>query len=152
MLKYLRQFGIFFCSAVLIFLYPLTAPAGTAVSAPEQGRQTLRVGYINYDGFIVQENGGYIDGYGVAFLDKISEYTGWRYEFYYNTWEECLNELERGTIDLVCCAQSRPDRRARFAYTELQSGVKVPLSIRIREAMTYIIRIMRRWTVRRLPC
>ena len=98
MLKYLRQFGIFFCSAVLIFLYPLTAPAGTAVSAPEQGRQTLRVGYINYDGFIVQENGGYIDGYGVAFLDKISEYTGWRYEFYYNTWEECLNELERGTI------------------------------------------------------
>ena len=118
MLKYLRQFGIFFCSAVLIFLYPLTAPAGTAVSAPEQGRQTLRVGYINYDGFIVQENGGYIDGYGVAFLDKISEYTGWRYEFYYNTWEECLNELERGTIDLVCCAQSRPDRRARFAYTE----------------------------------
>ena len=106
MLKYLRQFGIFFCSAVLIFLYPLTAPAGTAVSAPEQGRQTLRVGYINYDGFIVQENGGYIDGYGVAFLDKISEYTGWRYEFYYNTWEECLNELERGTIDLVCCAQS----------------------------------------------
>ena len=78
MLKYLRQFGIFFCSAVLIFLYPLTAPAGTAVSAPEQGRQPLRVGYINYDGFIVQENGGYIDGYGVAFLDKISEYTGWR--------------------------------------------------------------------------
>ena len=122
MLKYLRQFGIFFCSAVLIFLYPLTAPAGTAVSAPEQGRQTLRVGYINYDGFIVQENGGYIDGYGVAFLDKISEYTGWRYEFYYNTWEECLNELERGTIDLVCCAQSRPDRRARFAYTEFPIG------------------------------
>ena len=98
MLKYLRQFGIFFCSAVLIFLYPLTAPAGTAVSAPEQGRQTLRVGYINYDGFIVQENGGYIDGYGVAFLDKISEYTGWRYEFYYNTWEECLNELERRCV------------------------------------------------------
>ena len=122
MLKYLRQFGIFFCSAVLIFLYPLTAPAGTAVSAPEQGRQPLRVGYINYDGFIVQENGGYIDGYGVAFLDKISEYTGWRYEFYYNTWEECLNELERGTIDLVCCAQSRPDRRARFAYTEFPIG------------------------------
>ena len=84
-----------------------TDGAGRNCCISPGARQTdIEVGYINYDGFIVQENGGYIDGYGVAFLDKISEYTGWRYEFYYNTWEECLNELERGTIDLV----SRPEQ------------------------------------------
>ena len=120
--KYLKQFRIFIWTVILFLAYTMTAAAGTYASAPEHGRQTIRVGYIDYDGFIVPEYGGYFNGYGVAILNKISQYTGWRYEYYYYTWEECLDELERGTIDLVCCAQSNPDREARFAYTDYPIG------------------------------
>ncbi|MDD3193883.1 MAG: hypothetical protein PHE47_08600 [Oscillospiraceae bacterium] len=46
----------------------------------EEGGITLRVGYIDYQGFIGQAEDGSYTGYAVEYLDKISEYTGFRYE------------------------------------------------------------------------
>ncbi len=33
---------------------------------------------------------GSIQGYGVELLDKIAEYTGWKYEYVYDTWDNVL--------------------------------------------------------------
>ena len=38
--------------------------------------ETIRIGYIDYGGFIDQDEKGEYTGYGVELLDKIAEYTG----------------------------------------------------------------------------
>ena len=43
--------------------------------------ETIRIGYIDYGGFIDLDENGEYTGYGVELLDKIAEYTGWKYEY-----------------------------------------------------------------------
>ena len=83
--------------------------------------EKIRVGYIDYGGFIENINGNYI-GYGVEYLEKIAEYTGYQYEYVYDTWENCLKRLEQGDIDLVCTAQYTKERAERFSYSQMPLG------------------------------
>ena len=39
-------------------------------------KETIRIGYIDYGGFIDLDENGEYTGYGVELLDKIAEYTG----------------------------------------------------------------------------
>ena len=56
----------------------------TAAVADQEKRHVIKVGYIDYDGFITEEKDGTYTGYGVEYLRKIAEYTGWEYEFEYD--------------------------------------------------------------------
>ena len=49
----------------------------TAAVADQEKRHVIKVGYIDYDGFITEEKDGTYTGYGVEYLRKIAEYTGW---------------------------------------------------------------------------
>lgn len=120
MINYIKRFRLFILSLVLVLAFPLAAPAGSDAYGEEQ--QTMKVGYINYEGFIQSEGDGYFNGYGVAFLSKISQYTGWDYEYKYYTWEDCLDALEKGEIDLVCCAQKNPQRAKKFDFAGYPIG------------------------------
>lgn len=120
MINYIKRFRLFILSLVLVLAFPLAAPAGSDAYGEEQ--QTMKVGYINYEGFIQSEGDGYFNGYGVAFLSKISQYTGWDYEYKYYTWEDCLDALEKGEIDLVCCAQKNPQRAEKFDFAGYPIG------------------------------
>lgn len=53
-------------------------------------KETIRIGYIDYGGFIDLDENGEYTGYGVELLDKIAEYTGWKYEYVYDTWDNVL--------------------------------------------------------------
>ena len=57
-------------------------------------QETIRIGYIDYGGFIDLDENGEYTGYGVELLDKIAEYTGWKYEYVYDTWDNILKKLE----------------------------------------------------------
>ena len=72
-------------------------------------QETIRIGYIDYGGFIDLDENGEYTGYGVELLDKIAEYTGWKYEYVYDTWDNILKKLESGEIDMICQAQRTPD-------------------------------------------
>ena len=61
--------------------------------------ETIRIGYIDYGGFIDLDENGEYTGYGVELLDKIAEYTGWKYEYVYDTWDNVLKKLESGEIE-----------------------------------------------------
>ena len=39
--------------------------------------------------------------YGVEYLNKISQYTGWRYEYINESWENQLADLKSGKVDLM---------------------------------------------------
>ena len=73
-------------------------------------KETIRIGYIDYGGFIDLDENGEYTGYGVELLDKIAEYTGWKYEYVYDTWDNVLKKLESGEIDMICQAQKTPER------------------------------------------
>lgn len=122
MVNYLKRFVLLILSFLLVVSSSLTMAAAPGVPVKGGEKPPLRVGYIDYDGFIGPENDGFYNGYGVAFLNKISQYTGWKYEYQYGTWEECLRDLELGKIDLVCCAQYSQERAERYDYSEYPIG------------------------------
>ena len=87
-------------------------------------KETIRIGYIDYGGFIDLDENGEYTGYGVELLDKIAEYTGWKYEYVYDTWDNVLKKLESGEIDMICQAQKTPEREERFLLSKYWAGTE----------------------------
>ena len=87
-------------------------------------QETIRIGYIDYGGFIDLDENGEYTGYGVELLDKIAEYTGWKYEYVYDTWDNILKKLESGEIDMICQAQRTPEREERFLLSKYWAGTE----------------------------
>lgn len=87
-------------------------------------QETIRIGYIDYGGFINLDENGEYTGYGVELLDKIAEYTGWKYEYVYDTWDNVLKKLESGEIDMICQAQRTPEREERFLLSKYWAGTE----------------------------
>lgn len=107
-------------SMLLVILAVLFAATG--VSADRGENKILRVGDIGYEGFIDKQADGSYEGYGVSYLNRIARYTGWKYEYVSGTWEEILDMLERGEIDLICTAQKTPERMERFDFSDVSIG------------------------------
>lgn len=87
----------------------------------DAAEDVIRVGYINQGNFIENHYETYT-GYGVEYLDIISEITGWQYEFVQDTWENCLLKVESGELDLVCMAQYSQERAEKYLYSEIPLG------------------------------
>lgn len=77
----------------------------------------MRVGYMDMDNFLTQSDTGVSYGYAAEYLNKLSEYTGWEYEYVQATWAECLTMLETGEIDLLLPAQYTKERAERFLFS-----------------------------------
>ena len=101
-----------FILVILGLNYPMKAKANENV---------VKVGYIEQGNFINDSYGTYT-GYGVEYLEHVSEITGWEYEFVKDTWENCLNNLEKGEIDLICMAQYSAERAEKFLYSDISLG------------------------------
>ena len=74
---------------------------GNTTQAMEEENKTVRVGYFPYANF---QEGGYVEhkqGAGYEYLQKISYITGWKYEYVYGSFKECLDMLADGEIDLL---------------------------------------------------
>lgn len=93
-------------------------------AADMDSNQVIRIGYIDYDGFIVEEEDGSFSGYGVEYLAAISNYTGWTYEYVYDSWENHLEALKRGEIDFLCHAQKTKEREADYIFSEYSVGAE----------------------------
>jgi len=84
-----------YCFFVLLFLIN---PFFTTTSSSD----TVKVGY--YENEVFQEGGtpGAVkNGYAYEYYRKISEYTGWKYEYVYGSYTELYNLLLEGKIDLL---------------------------------------------------
>ena len=63
---------------------------------------TVKVGY--YENEVFQEGakeGAVKTGYAYEYYLKLSEYTGWKYEYIYGSYNELYNKLLKGEIDLL---------------------------------------------------
>ena len=86
--------------------------------------QVVRVGYIDYAGFIEEDTDGSYSGYGVEYLEEIAKYTNFKYEYIYGTWSECMAMLENHEIDLLCTAKRTEEREEKFDFSRYAIGVE----------------------------
>ena len=69
---------------VMLFVLLFTLFLGVIVPVQAQsygGTKTIRVAYREDADFINKSSSGVYKGYGVEYLNKKSQYTGWRYEY-----------------------------------------------------------------------
>ena len=74
--------------AVMIFMI-----CAVNVSFVKAESKVIKVGYIDYPGFIQKMDDGSYEGYGVEYLNEIAKYNNWTYEFVENTWEQTLKDV-----------------------------------------------------------
>lgn len=110
---------------VLLLFFIAVSIAGTILPVPIQAKEageTVRIGYTDFEGFIDKNEDGTFSGYGIEYLDEISKYTGWEYEFVYDSWEKLLERLEAGEIDFLMNAQRTEEREEKFLYSRYTVG------------------------------
>ena len=116
----------------LCFSVPRLPPASVKAEAP-----LIRVGYIDYAGFIEETGTGKYTGYGVELLERISRITGWRYEYVYGDWQQILDQLNEGAIDLVMTAQYTEERSGRFLFSHQPIGEELAVVYAREDAAVY---------------
>ncbi len=115
--RLLRQ-GIAF--ACLLFMILALLPVSAAA---ETGDGAVRVGY--YENEIFQEGaaeGAVKTGYAYEYYRKLSEYTGWKYEYVYGGFGELYDMLLKGEIDLLAGLAWREERAELIGYPDAIMG------------------------------
>ena len=113
------------CAALFLILVILLSLVPGRAFAAEQ--TVIRVGYDSNSHFI-RERDGQFYGYGVEYLEKIAEYTGWEYEYVKDSsWLMSLSKLRRGEIDLICTAHHTEERAKEFLYSHMPFGYEVSI-------------------------
>ena len=102
----------FFCAICVFFFTP-----SFAVDKNFSERTVTVAYYFDTDYFNKNEKGQY-RGYDVEYLYEISKYTGWRYKFIEcGGWENALNALIAGKVDILPAVYYSPERAEKFLFT-----------------------------------
>lgn len=117
----MRKFKVLCLTLIFLLIVDIAMPI-TVFSDTQ--RKTIKVGYFDYSSFIDKDENGNFTGYGVEYLDEISKYTNWDYEYVYGTWSESLERLSKGEIDLLCTAQYTEERGNIYDYSKYSNGVE----------------------------
>ena len=87
------------------------------VTYADQKNEKVRVGY--YENEVFQEGAGEGEiksGYAYEYYRKLSEYTGWEYEYVYGDFSELYQLLLDGDIDLLAGLAKKDDRTSVIGY------------------------------------
>ena len=83
----------FFCALIIVL---------TVCNVALASEIKLRVGYVPETGFLMEDRPGHIRGYGYEYMEFLSRYGNWKFEYIPSTsWEEAGEKLQNGTIDLL---------------------------------------------------
>lgn len=107
------------CISLLLVL--CVRPTTVYADTPSESK-TVRVGYFTTRNF--QEGGEdeHKRGAGYEYLQKIASLTGWNYEYVYAPFDECLEMLENGEIDLMGDVNYTLDRSRRMRFSAYPQG------------------------------
>ena len=101
-----------------------TKSDGKTTQAMEEKNKTVRVGYFPYANFQEGSSGEHKQGAGYEYLQKISYITGWKYEYVYAPFKECLDMLEDGEIDLLGSVSYTPERAETIDFSTYAEGTE----------------------------
>ena len=105
-------------SAVL--LMSLALPFASFAEAEEK---TVRVGWHEAPYFMTDSFGRH-SGYSYDYLQKVSAYTGWNYEYVEGSWSELMDKLKSGEIDLMANVSFTQERATQMLFTSLPMGTE----------------------------
>ena len=111
--------SIMICVAAMAFV----AAQPSSALAAQDGAKTVQVGY--YENEVFQEGaqeGAVKTGYAYEYYQKLSEYTGWEYEYVYGSFGELYQKLLDGQIDLLAGLAYKKDRDSLIGYPEAAMG------------------------------
>ena len=109
--------------ALLFLLAALFVVSSLSALAAEGASETVRVGY--YENEVFQEGaqpGAVKTGYAYEYYRKLSENTGWNYQYVYGSYSELYQMLLDGEIDLLAGLAWKPDRADLIGYPEAPMG------------------------------
>ena len=114
----INRFAVLITAAIL-----LVTVLPFAVSAAGTSKEKVRVGY--YENEVFQEGakeGSVKTGYAYEYYQKLSEYTGWRYEYVYGEFGDLYQMLLDGKIDFLAGLAFREDRKDLIGYPDAAMG------------------------------
>lgn len=91
-----------------------------------ESTRVLKVGYADCDPIFQDEAGNY-SGYGVSYLEEIARYTQWKYEYVFDSWENCMKRLANGELDIIIMTHQLSDRRGVFLFSNIPMGYDYPV-------------------------
>ena len=97
---------------------------GKTTQAMEEENKTVRVGYFLYSNFQEGSLGEHKQGAGYEYLQKISYITGWKYEYVYASFKECLDMLADGEIDILGSVSYTPERAESIDFSTYAEGTE----------------------------
>lgn len=112
-----------FISTLLLFCcLLLNTLASPPAQAEEHEQKTVRVGYLLYAGFQDGAEGNPKSGYGYEYLQELSYLTNWKYEYVYGGFNELLEKLKKGEIDVMGNLSYTPERAQEISFPLREQG------------------------------
>ena len=122
---YLSIFAVVMLFFVPVFVYASEMKSdGKITQIIEEENKTVRVGYFPYSNFQEVSSGGHKQGAGYEYLQKISYITGWKYEYVYGSFKECLDMLADGKIDILGSVSYTPERAESIDFSTYVAGTE----------------------------
>ena len=127
--KWMKRIAAFTVCLLLILSNFITIFADDVQS----NNRTVKAGIFSFDGYHMKDEDGRLTGYGIEFLNLVSEYSrlNFQYTGYDRSWGEMLDMLENGEIDVVTSARRTSEREERFAFSLPIGRNNTVLSIRV---------------------
>ena len=122
---YLSIFAFIMLLFVPVFVYASEMKSdGKTTQVIEEENKTVRVGYFPYSNFQEGSYGEHKQGAGYEYLQKISYITGWKYEYVYGSFKECLDMLAVGKIDILGSVSYTPERAESIDFSTYAEGTE----------------------------
>ena len=106
-----------FCICMICMEHLFVMP----VNADEE-RELVRIGYVLGEGYQEGKAEEYKSGYGYEYYPKLSYYANWEYEYVYGSFNELMEQLEAGEIDIMGNLYYTEDRAEKIYYSTEEQG------------------------------
>lgn len=97
--------------------------SNTAASAVENAQQQkIRVGWFTFDGVQYIDKNNVRRGYCYDYYQEIKKYANFSYDYVPGSWQECIDRLKSGEIDVLSFVQASDERSEYMDFTANQIG------------------------------
>ena len=126
---YIKRLVAFMICLILVLHNFITV---VAADDGQSNNRTVKAGIFYFEGYHMKDEEGGLTGYGMEFLDMVSEYShlNFQYTGYDSSWSDMLTMLENGEIDMVTSARKTSEREESFAFSLPIGRNNTVLSIR----------------------
>ena len=111
---------------LIVIMLGIANLSGNVLVSMAEENNTVKVGFYKWDGFNDMDEDGNLSGYGYEYLEHLSRYSDLEFEFvgYEKTWQESMDMLKDGEIDLLCSMIKTPEREREFLLSDYPMGSK----------------------------